>query len=621
MEFWGGSTAPCARSSTTSMPGAPRKRLRGEAPAPLVAPGIRQILARRVDPHTARSPQIVEGLGVDDALVHLGRNIATALEALAKSAEDARVQLRESRAVLHAAIDARCDELGESINTTEARKSASLERELVAVDAALGSWRADGDVVREAVASLSDTELASQYAALSSRLDDMEAQLQALPTAVVEPPRVGLLIDAPATHTRIADFGRVLAPLPVTAADLTLEDESSTLREDRSMQLYLLLGARHDAQSAEELEVSLGTLVGTTLVEGTLEGAGIKPRSVAWSLVPNAAERCVCISFEVPPPFSSVHIRRVTVAGLPIAGFPLTHFMRQRIQGPLQIKGVNIEMPPCISPEGHTFCLSRNGSAILVFDSDRTPLPGISASRIGVLSGAIWAAYVSHIDSPALVVAEAPPERAGRASHIVAIDPTNRSARWTSTQRNINGYCGIAALPLMGVVLVSSIDHIFAHRLSDGVCVGKLKVVAQNSWNLAADSSTGTLFGTIEDVHYNVTVLAWTCADDGTGGGVRLTSAGSVAGVGRLKYDRPLAVVPPAPGQRTSHLVIGCQKSSELLVLKLPSRSLVHTHHVAGMSIVGLAADPGGGAIAVCDEASRALHILPWPLPGMLPFE
>ena len=598
------------------MPGASRKRLRGEAPAPHVAPDIRQTLARRVDPRAARSPQSTGGLSVDDALIHLGRTITAAQESLAESAEGARVQLRESRAALHAAIDARCDDLGESINTAEARKRACLERELVAVDAALESWRAESGAVREAATSLPDSELASQYAALSSRLDAMEKMLQALPTAVVEPPRVGLQTDAPAIHSRIADFGRVIAPLSVTAADLTLHGEPSTLRQG-IVQMYLRLGARHAEQSTEELEVSLGMLVGTTIVDSTLEGGVVHPRSLESSITHNAAERCLCISFEVPPFFSSVHIRHVCVTGQIIAGFPLTLSARPHIQAPMQIKGAAVDfvMPPCISPEGRVYCLPGNGPELLIFDFDGTPLPGISVVSAGLSSADIWVAYAPHVDTPLLIVAEA----AGRASRIMAIDPIGHSVRWASTAGNDSSFCGIAVLPDLGAVFVSSANVLYAHRLSDGARVGRLSVPGQH-WNLTADPSTATIFGTILDQERLVTVPAWACV--ARGARVLMSSAGVVAAAERGIYDYPLVVVPPAPGKKTSHLVISSQKLSESFVLELPGRSLVHTHRIAGvMKVVGLTADPGGTAIAFCEETSETLHVLGWPLPGMLPLE
>ena len=75
--------------------------------------------------------------------------------------------------------------------------------------------------------------------------------------------------------------------------------------------------------------------------------------------------------------------------------------------------------------------------------------------------------------------------------------------------------------------------------------------------------------------------------------------------------------MPPAPGKSVSHLVVGTAGEPELLVLSLPGLVLMHTHRLDLMKVMGLAADPWGGALAVCDAASEALHVLTWPLPGM----
>ena len=101
--------------------------------------------------------------------------------------------------------------------------------------------------------------------------------------------------------------------------------------------------------------------------------------------------------------------------------------------------------------------------------------------------------------------------------------------------------------------------------------------------------------------------------------GAELVAEGIVEAAGATVNYRPLAVVPPAPGQRTSYLVVGTQDFPTQRVLSLPDRRLVHTHKLEGMMVVGLAADPSGTALAVCDNASNAIHVLPWPLPGMPP--
>jgi len=171
------------------------------------------------------------------------------------------------RAALHSAIDARCDELEAGLSRAESAKVAALERELVAVDAALERWRSETRVVQDAVATLSDEELMSRHAELIARLEGLEAQLRALPTAPVEPPHVGLTMDTSALLASIAGFGRIVAPLSISAADLTLEGVPSHVRPGQTLQLRLALGARHAEQSTEELEVSLAALAAAVRCE------------------------------------------------------------------------------------------------------------------------------------------------------------------------------------------------------------------------------------------------------------------------------------------------------------------------------------------------------------------
>ena len=83
------------------------------------------------------------------------------------------------------------------------------------------------------------------------------------------------------------------------------------------------------------------------------------------------------------------------------------------------------------------------------------------------------------------------------------------------------------------------------------------------------------------------------------------------------RHARPLAVMPPAPGKRVSHLVVGAWDSSELLVLSLPDLVLVHTHVMDGMKFWALAADPWGEALIIGDGVYKVIHDLPWPLMGM----
>ena len=110
-------------------------------------------------------------------------------------------------------------------------------------------------------------------------------------------------------------------------------------------------------------------------------------------------------------------------------------------------------------------------------------------------------------------------------------------------------------------------------------------------------------------------VLAWSWSEGG------LTAEGPVRAAGVDEYCRILAVVPPAPGKKTAHVVVGAGGSSELLVLSLAHLILVHSHWLEDVAVTGLAADPWGSALAVCDYYSDVIHILAWPLAGMPPLE
>lgn len=159
----------------------------------------------------------------------------------------------------------------------------------------------------------------------------MEAQLHTLPTAVVEPPVVGLLNDAVA----IAGFGLVLSPHPITAADLSLESGPRSLRLGGTLRLRLSLPARHATQSTEELEVSLGRLAVTTRVDCSLHGPVGTTQPLPANLTPDSSQHCLYVSLEVPLSASSISmsIDVICVAGQVVPRPPL-RFRAQKRRSP-----------------------------------------------------------------------------------------------------------------------------------------------------------------------------------------------------------------------------------------------------------------------------------------------
>lgn len=414
--------------------------------------------------------------GTDAFLIHLGRSVTAALESVEVSAEAAQAQLQEARASLHAAIDARCDELGVKIDSTKAAKVASLESELVGVEAALVLWRSASSNVLEALSLLPDTALEAQYASLSSDLDEMEAQLKALPTSVIETPLVGLLADAPLLLTRITSFGHVLAPLSVTAADLTITATSSDTRVSDTLRLRLSLGARHTEQCAEELELLLGFLIGATSAEAILHGCGVDAQSLRVVLAPDAAQRCLVFSAVLPRSFSDGAPLSVAVcvAGQPVSTNLLNlssvrRGISPKIELPCQI-GVRYYTSMCISSCGRVYCPPGDGPAVLVYDADGTSLPGISVASLGLPNPTTFSAFYDHTDVPSLLLSG----NSSASSHLVAVDPVTRAVRWTAT---VGRFCsGIVVLPSLGAAVVNDGGSLVAHRLSDGSRAGSLVV-------------------------------------------------------------------------------------------------------------------------------------------------
>jgi hypothetical protein len=204
-------------------------------------------------------------------------------------------------------------------------------------------------------------------------------------------------------------------------------------------------------------------------------------------------------------------------------------------------------------------------------------------------------------------------------STLVAVNAASRVVSWSVALGERSRCYGIAVLPTQGLVVASDFGNsrLKLHRLSDGTRIASVAVDCPTV--VAADPISATVY--VNTFTINISQVSAFCWD-----GTTLVFDGVVEAAGQADWIHPLAVMPLAPGpgpgrgpeQRTSYLVVGTLLSGILRVLSLPDRRLVFTHELKGIKVVGLAADPSGTALAVCDRASKAIHVLPWPLPGML---
>jgi hypothetical protein len=304
-----------------------------------------------------------------------------------------------------------------------------------------------------------------------------------------------------------------------------------------------------------------------------------------------------------------VVVSSVTVTGLPVTGGQALPARMQLVRGmhaPLRIVGAANRgtSSPVITLDGVIYIPLGLSETVLVFDADGAPLSPLPLAAMGLSDGTHFADFIEATGTLLLA------DTNDASSKLVAIDAVSGTVRWSAA---LGSSCwGIAALPTQGVVVVSDYDdnQLHVHRLSDGVRV--LSTTAVSATCVAADPAFGTVYVSTGD--YGVSVFRWD--------GAALVAEGVVKAAGTGVFDRhlELAVMPPTPGRHTSYLIVGTHLST-LHVLSLPDRRLVHTHTLEGIDVMGLAADPSGTAFAVCDGSSEAIHVLPWPLPGMPPLQ
>jgi hypothetical protein len=410
--------------------------------------------------------------------------------------------------------------------------------------------------------------------------------------------------------SQINAFGTVIAPRVVLARHVEVRGLPKHARLDRPLQFELALSADYPCTAPAELEAAVASLIPHVHADVSLVCGDVSQPLLA-TLVSSAAGRGVDVSVAVPASAdrdSKVVIRDISVAGQPVThgqSLPAHVGVTTGMRAPLRLKGAanDHRSTPAISGDGTLYAPRLNNPDVVVFSADGTPLPPLTLASLGLSMCTHAAAFDE--TTAMLLLADAN----GGVSKLVAVDAVSRAVRWST---RLGGHCyAISVLPAQGLVVTSAliVRELRVHRLADGALTSTTTTADYPSF-VAADPATATLY---VSAGAQVTAFLWN--------GSALVSEGAVEAAGDTDNFRPLAVVPPAPGQCTSYLVVRTYKAQTLLVLSLPDRRLVHTHTLEGMEVVGLAADPAGTALAVCDSASKVVRVLPWPLPGMPPLQ
>ena len=536
----------------------------------------------------------------DASLVALGRSIIEAKSLLDASVEASHARLRETRAALLACLYGRFCELEASIDTAAFSKSAALDAELIAADAALDQHRS--------VAPLGGAAAA-------------DAGSPALPTAALEPPLVDLRVDVAPLMASIAGFGRVLSPRAVTAEDL-VPRVPHVAKPGHELRVYLSPSAAFKSEPADALEVSLGRLAGMTRVGASVVAAGAEQLPLRVRVFADAQLGCLVASLASPPSGAEeLCMSSIEVAGQAVAWHPRRVPVTSCMTAPLRLPVSPFSdepVAPCITAGSDLYVPPGYGPEVHVFDGDGAQQPALSLARLGMSASTSWAAWAANWGAyaaeptPVVLLGESPSCRPG---NLVAIGLPHRATLWERSASD-DGWCGgVTVLPAQGVVVVNRPTALCTLSLADGRLVARCPVEGALRDGIAACATTGLLFCASRE-EGSVAAWAWDADKDG------LVPLGAVVAAGDWPRGCVLAVVPPARSKRQSHLVVGARGSPVLRVVSLPERTLVHTHTLEGMAVAGLAADPSGAALAVVSETgyeSTWIHVIAWPLPGMPP--
>jgi hypothetical protein len=264
-------------------------------------------------------------------------------------------------------------------------------------------------------------------------------------------------------------------------------------------------------------------------------------------------------------------------------------------------------MTPAITYDGTLYCPRNND--VCVFSMSGLPLPSIKQTFLG-LSGCTWAAAFDYASDTLLLAYRT--SISDKNSQLVALDENHKTMRWIVP---LEGSCvSIAVLSEQSLVVVGDFTNkeLIVIRLTDGGVVCRT-AFDRSVFSMATYKNTVFVSGIL-----SVAAFHW----DGSA----LVSEGEVIARDEFWSALFVAVMPPAPGQRCSYLVAGTRNNRQpsLRVFLLPDLRLIHTHAlslVEGVNMAGLATDPSGTALAVCDKGSQIVRVLVWPLPGMPPLQ
>jgi hypothetical protein len=440
-----------------------------------------------------------------------------------------------------------------------------------------------------------------------------------LPSAPLEPTN----ISAHSVTDSYFDLGRVRAPSAVTADFVDLSNLQSYASANRSFSFRVSLSSAYMVEGPEDAYAAIESLVHHLHVDAVLltpDTDATRPLSLEVRYVPQASCRCVTALVTIPhrtPHSSKIVVNSVYVAGSAVtashAQLPFTAVVCQGLLPLLRLPAPRFKLytllTPAVSGSGRVFVPQIDSAETLVFGYDGIALPSVDLEPLGLSTSVTIVTGVCDLTNT-LILADMV-EPTGR---IAGIDVETHTLRWSAPAA---GCRGIAVLSERGVFIAAfhATSSLHVYRIADGALLSTSSKLPGMPVYAAADPITSTVF---VSVGVQVHAYKW----DGN----MLLSQGVVKESEPGENYRALAWIPPSDSSPLSYLVVGTWGTSEVMVLSLPDCKLIARISLrrppesqrAGLSLTvkGLAADPTGSSLVVCDN-DDGVYVLPWPLAGM----
>lgn len=433
-----------------------------------------------------------------------------------------------------------------------------------------------------------------------------------LPKTPVEPVVIKLSNSLASSSNSVAC--KLVAPTSIRACkDIDMSEVPLCACFGRNVQFDLRLNEAYASRDPEELEIAAASLQEHADAIISLK----KARETEYC--PLSFSSSPCISFDrswndgrrvvvtVSIPVVDVDaktevcmvIHSVTFAGKSVlcagVSFPIRIRLGVRLCAPMSLGSAFCQdgTTPSIASDGTLYApIARN--SVRIFAADGTPQPTLHFPQLDKYSILRDVAFASN---DLLLLAST--------RHLVAVDILRKSARWWTLFDD--GCNGIAVLPNCGVAFVSKEKGLVAYRIEDGAFLNKFHCPKDPTY-IAADTCSSAVFVSTFD---QVSAYLWN-------GSALIFDGNFNETFETTGYSFPLAVMSTRTNKQTkSYLIVGKFDCATLRVFSLPDRRLIHIHNLEGIKVTGLAADPSGFALAVCDTVSSDIVIFSWPLEGM----